>query len=262
MRKDDFMKRLISLVLFIAAGYLLSGCSSETQNPVSDNTPATKGEAAALHKTVGTPTNVLVALSGFSATITWDAVAGANNYHVIVLANGLPYVDVIQSATQLVLTVLPVGSYTVTVAAIVTGSPEGIASSPVTFTLSSVVAPTVTAAASPILLCPRNGKWVIVNFTGVVANTEGGAKYELKDEYRKIHYVGSVPAGPYSVKLKLKDSRKGYDRDGRQYTFTITSTNSAGSATASVVVTVPREKRQRNWNDDDDDDDDDEWGNH
>ncbi len=346
------MNRLLSITLFIVAGCLLSGCSSETQNPVSNSTATTKGGLTALHKVISAPTNVLVVLSGFSAIITWDTVAGVNSYHVIVLANGLPYVNVIQTATQLVLVAIPVGSYSVTVAGIATGTPEGnistpvlfntipdpknvtavvsrstvtiswdsaanisryhivilngtsiylndtmqvsrqivltnvpagiykvtiagiivlptgtsvegTVSMPVLFTVSSAAAPTVTVTASPIPLCARNGKWVIVNFTGVVTNSEGGAKYELKDEYRKIHYKGSVAAGPYSVKLKLKDRRKGYDKDGRQYTFTITTTNSAGSATAFVVVTVPREKKPRNWNDDDDnDDDDDDWGNH
>jgi hypothetical protein len=124
--------------------------------------------------------------------------------------------------------------------------------------LSSVVAPTVTVTASPIPRCVRNGAWVTVTFSGVVTNSKGGASYKLKDEYKKIHYTGTVAAGSYSVKLNLKDRRLGFDKDGRQYTFTITATNSAGTATASVVVTVPQDKKFRGWNDDDDDDDN--WG--
>lgn len=254
------MNRLLSFALFIVAGCMLWGCSSETQSPVSNSAPTTKGELTALHKTIAAPTNVLVVVSGFSATITWDVLAIADSYHVLVTFNGNPYVSDTLTAARLVLTNLPPGNYSVTVAAIVTGKPEGNTLPPVLFMVSNVVAPTVTVTASPIPLCQRNGKWVTVTFSGVVTNSEGGASYELKDEYGKIHYTGTVGAGPYSVKLKLKDSRKGSDKDKRQYTFTITATNSAGSATAFVVVTVPRNKKPSNWNDNDDDDNDD-WGN-
>lgn len=260
MRTDYFMNRLLSFALFIVAGFLLSACSSETQSPVSTDSPKL-GNYRALYKTIPTPTNVTAVVNGFSAIITWDVVAIADSYHVLVTLNGNPYVSDTLTAAQLVLTNLPIGNYSVTVAGIVAGTPEGTPSDPVTFTLSSVTSPTVTVTASPIPLCPRNGKWVTVNFTGLVTNSEGGARYDLKDEYRKIHYTGTVDAGQYSVKLKLKDRRKGSDKDGRQYTFTITAVNSAGSATASVVVTIPREKKPRNWNENDDDDDA-NWGNH
>ena len=80
------------------------------------------------------------------------------------------------------------------------------------------------------------------------------ASYVLPDEYRQIHYNGTVPAGPCSVKLRLKDRRFGYDRDGRQYTFTIIATDSAGTAQASVVVTIPRDMNYHEHNGDDDDD--------
>jgi hypothetical protein len=81
------------------------------------------------------------------------------------------------------------------VAAIVDGD-RGDLSAPVLFSVSSVVAPTVTAVASPLPLCFRNGEWVTVTFSGIVVNTEGGASYELKDEYNKSHYTGTVTAGP------------------------------------------------------------------
>lgn len=255
------MIRPLYVALLISAGCMLWGCSSETQNPVSSDSP-TLGNYKALHKTVPTPTNVKAIVNGFSAIITWDVVAVANSYHVLVTFNGNPYVSDTLTAAQLALTNLPAGNYSVTVAVIVSGKPEGSASPAVSFTVSNVVAPTVTVTASPILLCPRHGKWVTVTFSGVVTNSEGGASYELKDEYNKIHYTGTVSAGQYSVNLKLEDRRKGFDKDGRQYTFTITATNSAGSATASVVVTVPREKKPRDWNNDDDDNGNDDWGDH
>jgi hypothetical protein len=248
------MKHRFSLVILVAAavGFMLWGCSSGTQDPVSStNGYAEVGPVKVLHKVISAPTNVLAVVNGFTVTISWDSVATAVNYHVVVHANGNPYVDTIFYAQQLVLTKVPAGSYTVTVAAILTGLAEGTASPPVSFTLSSVVAPTVTAIASPLPFCFRNGEWVTVTFSGIVVNTEGGASYELKDEYNKIHYTGTVPAGPYAVKLNLKDRNIWFDSDGRQYTFTITATNSAGTAKASVTVTIPRDRNFWNWKDDD-----------
>jgi hypothetical protein len=156
----------------------------------------------------------------------------------------------VQTARQLVVPNLQPGNYSVLVAAIVTGD-QGSFSGAVLFSVSSVVAPTVTATASPLPICFRNGEWVTVTFSGIVVNTGGGASYELKDEYNKIHYTGTVPAGPYAVKLNLKDRSMWFDTDGRQYTFTITATNTAGTAKASVTVTVPRDRNFWNWKDDD-----------
>ena len=205
----------------------------------------------------GPPANLQATLSGLTATITWNAVATASSYHVIITRNGNPYLDLNVGTLQLIVPNLVSGTYSVTVAAIAGDLSEGSASQPVVFTVSSVVAPTVTAFATPIPICVRNGAWITVTFSGVVTNSQGGASYELKDEYRKIHYKGNVSAGPYTVKLKLKDRRRGYDKDGRQYTFTIIATNSAGSAKATVVVTVPRDQRFRDRDDDDYDWDDD-----
>ena len=205
----------------------------------------------------GPPANLQATLSGLTATITWNTVATASSYHVIITRNGNPYLDLNVGTLQLIVPNLVSGTYSVTVAAIAGDLSEGSASQPVVFTVSSVVAPTVTAFATPIPICVRNGAWITVTFSGVVTNSQGGASYELKDEYRKIHYKGNVSAGPYTVKLKLKDRRRGYDKDGRQYTFTIIATNSAGSAKATVVVTVPRDQRFRDRDDDDYDWDDD-----
>ena len=250
------MKKFGVFGVVIAFGVLLWGCSSQTsQDPVS---PAGYGSGSGvpiLHMTIGSPTNVVAVVTGQSVTISWNSVAAADSYHVAITLNGNPYLSVVQTPLSLVLSNLPFGVYSVTVAAIVGTLPEGTASDPVTFTLSSVLPPTVTVIATPIPICPRTGQWVTVKFSGVVTNSAGGASYELTDEYNKIHYTGTVPAGPYSVKLKLKDRRFGFDKDGRQYTFTITTTNSAGTATATVVVTVPRDKGYRGRDDDDDRDD-------
>lgn len=248
------MKYRFSFVLLIAAAFGLMewGCNSETQDPVSSTgTSAGSAAAKALHKTISSPGNVTAAVKGTTVTIAWDSVTFAVDYHVVVLSNGNPYVDTIFYAQQFVLTNVPAGSYTVTVAAILSGMPEGTASAPVSFVLSSVVAPMVTATASHFPFWFRHGEWVTVTFSGVVVNTQGGASYQLIDEYNKIHYTGTVPAGLYSVNLNLKDRNIWFDKDGRQYTFIITATNSAGTATASVTVTIPRDRNFPDWRDND-----------
>ncbi len=243
---------LTILSIAVAVGFMLWGCSSETQDPVSStNTSTETGGVKPLYKSISAPTNVLAVVIGSAVTISWDSVALAVNYHVIVQKNSNPYVDTILSARQLILTTVPAGTYSVMVAGIVAGLPEGTASAPVSFTLSSVIAPTVTAKVSPISTWLRNGEWITVTFSGLVVNTQGGASYKLIDEYNKIHYTGTVPAGPYSLQLVLKDRNIWFDRDGRQYTFIITATNSAGTAKASVTVTIPCDRNFPNLKNDD-----------
>ncbi|HTX19496.1 MAG TPA: fibronectin type III domain-containing protein [Bacteroidota bacterium] len=250
------MKRGLIIGLSFAFAIFLWGCSTQSQDPVSSLGPAGNGGAPALHKSVGTPTNVSVVATGTSVTATWDSVAFSSLYHILVTMNGDTVINVLDSTgTKFIATNLQPGSYSLTIAAIVSGfegSPTGLFN----FTISSLLPPTVTAIATPIVKCFREGEWVTVAFSGVVVNTAGGATYVLSDEYKKIHYAGTVSAGPYLVNLKLKDRRAGYDRNGRQYTFTITATNAAGTATATVVVTVPLDRTIRDhWVDDDD-----SWG--
>jgi flagellar basal-body rod modification protein FlgD len=231
---------------------LLFGNYSVTVAPIYINYPeGTASDPFLFTVTLPSPTDVRAVVSGSTATVSWDTVATANAYHVVITQNGNPYLDVIQNASPLLVPNLVAGSYSVTVAAVVNSAGTGTASAPVVFTISSIVAPTVTVHASPIPRCIRNGEWVTVTFSGVVTNSAGGASYSLNDEYNQLHYTGTVAAGAYSVKLNLKDRRLGFDRDGRQYTFTITATNSAGTATASVVVTVPRDNDYRGFDDDD-----------
>jgi hypothetical protein len=248
------MKYRFSFMLLIAAavGLLNWGCNTETQDPVSSTSAYTdNGTAKVLHKNISSPANVTVTVNGTTVTISWDSVTFAIDYHVVVLANGSPFVDTIFYARQLVLTNVPAGSYSVTVAGILAGLPEGTASTPISFTLSSVAVPTVTATASHSPFWFRKGEWVTVTFSGVVVNSAGGASYELVDEYNQIHYTGTVPAGPYLLNLRLKDRSIWFDKDGRQYTFIITATNSAGTAKASVTVTIPRDRNFPDGRDDD-----------
>jgi hypothetical protein len=247
------MKYRFSFVLLIAAGLMLWGCSSETQNPVSSNVASAEGNLPTLHKTTPTdapPTNVIATVNGDTVTISWNLATGALSYIVNVQANGNSYVNTTVLGQQLVLTGVPSGTDTVWVVGNFLDG-QGPSSALISFTISSVVAPTVTVKATPIPLCARNGEWVTVTFSGTVVNTAGGASYQLKDEYNIIHYSGTVPAGPYSIKLALKDRSIWFDKDGRQYTFIIITTNSAGSAKASVTVTVPTDRRFTDWNDHD-----------
>jgi hypothetical protein len=238
---------VITLLVVAAFAVLLWGCSSESQDPVSSvGDYAGGGGVKILHKTVPSPSNVTATVSGSTVTLSWDTVTTAIDYHLIVLSGTNTYVDTIIDASQFVLSKVPSGTYSVTVAAILPGLPEGTASTPISFTLSSIAPPTVTATASPIPLCFRNGAWVTVLFSGVVVNPQGGASYQLIDEFGQAHYTGTVPAGPYAVKLSLKDRNPWFYRDVRQYTFIITSTNSAGTAQASVTVKIPLDK---NFND-------------
>ncbi len=240
------------MLIGAAVGFILWGCSSETQDPVSSVNYVGSTGPQILHKSVGTPTDVLTIVNGTTVTISWDSVVFINSYHVVITLNGDTCISVKQTARQLVVPNLQPGNYAVTVAAFdSTMGGDGSPSAAVFFTVSSVVAPTVTATASPVQFCVRDGEWVAVAFSGVVVNTAGGASYVLNDEYGQIHYTGTVPAGPYSVKLNLKDRSVWFDNNGRQYTFTITATNSAGTAKASVTVTIPRDKNLPDWKDDD-----------
>ena len=246
------MKYRFSVVILIAAaiGFMLWGCSSQTQDPVSSISTVGSASPQILHKSILTPTNLLAVVNGKTVTISWDSVAYATSYRVVIISAGDTSLNEVQTARQLVVPNLQPGNYSVLVAAIVTGD-QGSFSGAVLFSVSSVVAPTVTAIASPLPICFRNREWVTVTFSGIVVNAEGGASYELKDEYNKIHYTVTVPAGSYAVKLNLKDRSIWFDTDGRQYTFKITATNSAGTAKASVTVTVPRDRNFWNWKDDD-----------
>ena len=197
---------LTILSIAVAVGFMLWGCSSETQDPVSStNTSTETGGVKPLYKSISAPTNVLAVVIGSAVTISWDSVALAVNYHVIVQKNSNPYVDTILSARQLILTTVPAGTYSVMVAGIVAGLPEGTASAPVSFTLSSVIAPTVTAKVSPISTWLRNGGMDNGDVQRPNGDTQGGASYKLIHGSNKIHYTGTVPTGPYSLQLVLKE---------------------------------------------------------
>lgn len=108
-------------------------------------------------------------------------------------------------------------------------------------------APVVTATASPNSLWPPNHKLVPVTVSGHVADASGGVpgtiRYTVTDEYNPSHpRTGTAdvdPNGNYAFVVPLQASRRGQDRDGRQYTIVVSAIDQAGntgSATAFVVV--------------------------
>jgi hypothetical protein len=113
------------------------------------------------------------------------------------------------------------------------------------------VPPVITVSASPSVLWPPNGKMVPVTLSGTMTVTACAAKptvlsYTVGDEYGLVQPAGSIVPdadGAFSVGIELQASRRGDDRNGRQYTITVTAANNGGgSASATSVVTVPHNR--------------------
>jgi hypothetical protein len=70
------------------------------------------------------------------------------------------------------------------------------------------------------------------------------AAYAVIDEYGLIQPNGPIQVamdGSYAFTIKLQASRKGNDRDGRQYTITVSAQDNEGNqGSKSTVVTVPQ----------------------
>ena len=113
------------------------------------------------------------------------------------------------------------------------------------------VAPVVTLSAAPAVLWPPNGRTVPVTLSGTLtvapcAATVTSLSYAVVDEYGLVQPSGPIVPGAdgaFSVSVPLQASRRGDDRDGRQYTIRVTATNGTGGrATATSVVTVPHSR--------------------
>ena len=108
--------------------------------------------------------------------------------------------------------------------------------------------PTVTiTSVTPDTLWPPNGKLVPVTITGTITDAGSGVNmsttaYAVIDEYGLIQPSGSVTVnadGSYAFTIPLQASRKGNDKDGRQYTIIISAQDEVGnigSATTQVIV--------------------------
>jgi len=109
----------------------------------------------------------------------------------------------------------------------------------------------VTLSAAPAVLWPPNGKTIPVTLSGTLtvapcAATVTSLGYAVVDEYGLVQPAGPIVPdadGAFSVSVPLQASRRGDDRDGRQYTIRVTATNGTGGrATATSVVTVPHSR--------------------
>jgi hypothetical protein len=111
--------------------------------------------------------------------------------------------------------------------------------------------PVVTLVSSPSVLWPPNGKMISMTLSGTItaapcATTPTVLSYTVVDEYGLVQPAGSIVPdsdGTFSVSLQLQASRRGDDRNGRQYAITVTATtNSGASASAVSIVTVPHNR--------------------
>jgi hypothetical protein len=124
------------------------------------------------------------------------------------------------------------------------------------FQPSDTTPPTVTIAlVTPDTLWPPNGKLVPVTVSGTITDAGSGvapstATFEVKDEYGLIQPRGQITTldmtGNYTFTIQLQASRKGNDKDGRQYTITVSAEDDAGNTgSATAIVTVPHDQGQR-----------------
>jgi probable HAF family extracellular repeat protein len=116
------------------------------------------------------------------------------------------------------------------------------------------VPPVITVSASPTTLWPPNGKLVTVTVSGTITDEPDGSRvsnaaYRVMDEYGQIQPSGNFTPeadDEYSFTVELQASRRGNDRNGRQYTIEVSATDHAGNpSTESVIVTVPHNQSSR-----------------
>lgn len=111
-------------------------------------------------------------------------------------------------------------------------------------------------SATPATLRPAGGRMVEVtvqaSFTDTTPETLPSLTNQVSDEYGQVQPVSIVTLVPqangrYSVSLpvELRASRRGNDRDGRQYTISLTVVDDGSSQTDSAVVTVLHDRGRR-----------------
>src|SRR5262249_10611212 len=118
----------------------------------------------------------------------------------------------------------------------------------VTGQAEDVTPPEISVSATPQTLWPPTGRMVTVTISGRITDTGSGVKtsttaYAVTDEYGLIQPSGGPIAlgkdGTYSFTISLQASRRGNDRDGRQYIITVSAQDmegDIGSAFARVIV--------------------------
>ena len=117
-----------------------------------------------------------------------------------------------------------------------------------------VTPPAIKVSATPKDPVAAERQDGLVTISGMITDAESGvnastAAYAVIDEYGLIQPNGHIQVamnGSYSFTIQLQASRKGNDRDGRQYTITISAQNNEGNqGSKSTVVTVPHDQRRR-----------------
>ena len=83
-------------------GLMLWGRNSQIQDPVSSTSTTESTGPQIVNKAVGSPANVLAVVNGLTVTISWDSVALADAYHVVIAFNNNPYLNVKQVVRQIV----------------------------------------------------------------------------------------------------------------------------------------------------------------
>jgi hypothetical protein len=109
--------------------------------------------------------------------------------------------------------------------------------------------PELYAIATPNMLWPPNGRMRAVEVSGVAVEEGVGqitGRYKVTDEYGLVQPEGTFTVSTdeaFAFTVVLQASRRGNDRDGRQYLIAITVTNSAGQSTGQTIeIRVPHDR--------------------
>jgi glycosidase len=116
--------------------------------------------------------------------------------------------------------------------------------------------PAVSISATPSRVWPPKGRRVSVAVSGAITDNLSGIDpstpaFSVHDEHGNIQPSGPLSlgsGGTYSFAISLQGSRRGNDKDGRQYTITVSAKDLAGNpGSASTVVTVLHDRRHQCW---------------
>lgn len=128
---------------------------------------------------------------------------------------------------------------------------SGSAASAIITTIADKTPPAIVISASPLSLWPPNGEMVPVTISGTITDTDSGvnlssASFAVSDEYGTVQPSGPFtinPDGTYLFTVNLEASRRGSDKNGRQYTISVFAKDNAGNlGSSSIIVTVPHDQ--------------------
>jgi hypothetical protein len=111
--------------------------------------------------------------------------------------------------------------------------------------------PAISLTPAMQTLWPPNGNLVADVMSGNLTDALSGVdpstvRFSVIDEYGLVQPSGPVtllPNGAFSFSVMLEASRRGQDRDGRQYQIIVTGSDKAGNqASTSTSVTVPHDQ--------------------